>query len=103
MNKCRHALLVALACAPVSAQPAGAAAAGFDLTRPEIVEFVNEVVSRDGLSRTQVRSLLKEAQPQPKIIEIMNRPIERVAPWWEYRDRFLSAERISEGVRFWFD
>jgi membrane-bound lytic murein transglycosylase B len=26
-----------------------------------------------------------------------------VAPWWEYRDHFLTAERISEGTGFWLD
>jgi membrane-bound lytic murein transglycosylase B len=103
LNNCRYSLLAALACAPAGAQPAAAAAAGFDLQRPEIVEFVNEVVSRDGLNRKDVRALLKEAQPQPKIIETMNRPIEKVAPWWEYRDHFLTAERISEGTSFWLD
>jgi len=103
LNKCRYSLLAALACAPAGAQPAAAAAAGFDLQRPEIVEFVNEVASRDGLNRKDVRALLKEAQPQPKIIETMTRPIEKVAPWWEYRDHFLSAERISEGTSFWLD
>jgi membrane-bound lytic murein transglycosylase B len=102
-NKCRYSLLAALVCAPAGAQPADAAAAGFDLQRPEIVEFVNEVVSRDGLNRKDVRALLKEAQPQPKIIETMNRPIEKVAPWWEYRDHFLTSERIHEGTSFWLD
>ena len=103
LNNCRYSLLAALACAPAGAQPADAAAAGFDLQRPEIVEFVNEVVSRDGLNRKDVRALLKEAQPQPKIIETMNRPIEKVAPWWEYRDHFLTPERIREGTSFWLD
>jgi peptidoglycan lytic transglycosylase B len=103
LNKCRYLLLAALACAPAGAQPEDAVAGGFDLQRPEIIEFVNEVVSRDGLNRKDVRALLKEAQPQPKIIEIMNRPLERVAPWWEYRDHFMSAERISEGTAFWLD
>jgi peptidoglycan lytic transglycosylase B len=103
LNKCRYLLLAALACAPAGAQPEDAVAGGFDLQRPEIIEFVNEVVSRDGLNRKDVRALLKEAQPQPKIIEIMNRPIEKVAPWWEYRDHFMSAERISEGTGFWLD
>ncbi len=102
-NQCRFSLLAALACTPAGAQPADAAAGGFDLQRPEIVEFVNDVVSRDGLNRKDVRALLKEAQPQPKIIDIMNRPIERVAPWWEYRDHFLTAERINEGTGFWLD
>jgi membrane-bound lytic murein transglycosylase B len=103
LNNCRYSLLAALACAPAGAQPADVAAAGFDLQRPEIVEFVNEVVSHDGLNRKDVRALLKEAQPQPKIIETMTRPIEKVAPWWEYRDHFLSAERIREGTSFWLD
>jgi len=102
-HHCRYSLLAALACAPAGAQPVEAAAAGFDLQRPEIVEFVNEVVSRDGLNRKDVRALLKEAQPQPKIIEAMNRPIEKAAPWWEYREHFLSAERIREGTSFWLD
>ena len=101
LNQCRYSLLAALACAPVGAQPADAA--GFDLQRPEIVEFVNEVVSRDGLNRKDVRALLKEAQPQPKIIEAMNRPIEKAAPWWEYREHFLTPERIREGTSFWLD
>src|SRR5207253_2749398 len=70
---------------------------------PEIAEFVDRVVSHHGLNRQEVRAILKEAQPQPKIIEIMNRPIERVAPWWEYREHFLSEERISEGAHFWLD
>jgi len=103
LNKCRNFLLAALACAPAGAQPDDAAAGGFDLQRPEIIEFVNDVVSRDGLNRKDVRALLKEAQPQPKILETMNRPIEKVAPWWEYRDRFLTRDRISDGVRFWLD
>jgi len=103
LDRCRYLLLAALACTPAGAQPQDAVAGGFDLQRPEIIEFVNDVVSRDGLSRKDVRALLKEAQPQPKIIEIMTRPIEKVAPWWEYREHFLTEERISEGVHFWLD
>jgi membrane-bound lytic murein transglycosylase B len=76
-------------------------AAPFDLKRPEIATFVDEVVHRDGLSRRQVKRLLKKAQPQPRIIEIMTRPLEKVSPWWEYRDHFLTEERINDGVQFW--
>ena len=76
---------------------------GFDLNRPEIVAFVNDVAEHDGLKRNEVRKILKEAQPQPKIIDIMNRPLEKVAPWYEYRERFVNAERINDGVQFWTD
>ena len=89
---------------PVLAAPAPAVPAipePFDLKRPEIKTFVDEVVHRDGLSRRQVKRLLKEAQPQAKIIDIMTRPLEKVSPWWEYREHFLTEERISDGVQFW--
>jgi len=96
--------VLVLACAQVAAQPAAAPVGQrFDPNRPEIVAFVNEVVRADGLDRRQVRQLLKQAQPQPKIIEIMNRPLEKVSPWWEYREHFVTEERISDGVQFWHE
>jgi membrane-bound lytic murein transglycosylase B len=75
----------------------------FDLKRPEIVSFVNEVVARDALKRKKVLALLAKAEPQPQIIELMTRPAEKVTPWWEYHDRFLTPERIDLGVQFWTD
>jgi membrane-bound lytic murein transglycosylase B len=96
-------LVLACACAPAFAQPQTPPAAGFDVKRPEIAHFINEVAERDGLSRHELRVLLRQAQPQPKILDLMNRPIEKVAPWWEYRERFLTSERITLGALFWID
>ena len=31
----------------------------------------------------------------------MSRPAERVVPWFEYRNIFMTEERIAAGVRFW--
>jgi membrane-bound lytic murein transglycosylase B len=111
LNTCRHLLAAALLgvlpaallAVPARAQAAAESAAGFDLERPEIVQFVDEVASRDGFSHGELRRLLREAQPQPKILDIMTRPIEHVAPWWEYHDRFVTPERIEQGAQFWFD
>jgi membrane-bound lytic murein transglycosylase B len=75
----------------------------FDLKRPEIVAFVNDVVARNQLKKRQVIALLRKAEPQPKIIEAMTRPAEKVTPWWEYHDRFLTEERISQGAQFYAD
>ncbi len=101
MHASRLTLLCLILSGPVLAQPVTAAA--FDLKRPDIVAFVNDVARRDGMSKKELRALIKAAQPQPKVIEIMNRPLEKAAPWWEYRDHFLTAERIDEGVQFWSD
>jgi membrane-bound lytic murein transglycosylase B len=105
LNKCLAVFVavLALACARVSAQAQAAPEPGFDVKRPEIAHFINEVAERDGFSRHELRTLLKQAQPQQKILDLMNRPIEKVAPWWEYRERFLTDERISLGAQFWAD
>ena len=33
----------------------------------------------------------------------MTRPAEKVTPWWEYHEHFLTPERIDLGVQFWAD
>ena len=103
MNSCRLLLLTLLSCAPALAQPANspALAPRVDLHRPEIAAFITEVTQRDGLKRKDVQRLLKQARPQPKIIDMMNRPIEKVSPWWEYREHFVNPERVGDGAQFW--
>jgi membrane-bound lytic murein transglycosylase B len=86
-----------------SAPAAHAAISGFDLKRPEIRSFVREVSRRDALSRRGVLRLLARAHPQPQIIDLMNRPAERVLEWWEYRQLFLTEKRIDQGVQFWLE
>ncbi len=75
--------------------------APFDLGRRDIQSFVDEVSVRNGIPRADLLALLGQAVAQPKIIEAMTRPAERVSPWWEYRARFLTEQRIREGVDFW--
>jgi membrane-bound lytic murein transglycosylase B len=88
---------------PASPAPAEVTAAPFDVHRPEIAQWVDEVVSHDGWSRKSVVALLAQAQPQPKVLDIMGRPLEKVAPWWEYRERFMTPERVEKGVQLWLD
>jgi len=88
---------------PASAYPARADGAGFDLTRPEIRRFASELAKRDAVTRRGILKLLAKAQPQPKIIEMMNRPAERVLEWWEYRQLFVTEKRVAEGVQFWLE
>ncbi|HEY1491318.1 MAG TPA: lytic murein transglycosylase B [Steroidobacteraceae bacterium] len=99
MKAPRLLLLAAVLSAPLLAQ--ALASESFDLKRPEIVAFIDEVSARNGMTRRQVRALIKAAQPQPKIIEAMEKPAEKVSPWWQYREHFVTAERITEGVQFW--
>jgi membrane-bound lytic murein transglycosylase B len=85
---------------PVSAQTA-LTTTGFDLDREEIRTFIDEVSKRNDIDKGSLRKLIAKAEPQPKIIELMNKPAERVLAWWEYRSRFITEKRIADGVRFW--
>jgi membrane-bound lytic murein transglycosylase B len=75
----------------------------FDLARPEIKTFIEDVARRNSLNKRDLRKLLAKAQPQPKIIEMITKPAERVSPWWEYRERFMTEERIALGAQLWLD
>ncbi len=98
------AALAACIVALAAGVPAARADIGrFDLRRPEIRRFVREVARRDSLSRRRILRLLARARPQPQIIERMSRPAERALEWWEYRQIFVTGERIAEGVTFWRD
>ena len=95
--------------APVPALPPAAAPAPaqpiiehgrFDLSRPEIQSFIDQLVSQ-GLDRGQVTVVLGAAEAQPKIIEAMERPAEKTLQWWEYRARMLTPLRIDGGAQLW--
>ena len=72
----------------------------FDLDRPEIRQFVENTAAEQKMQPLDVYRLLAKAEPQPKIIELISKPAEKVAPWWQYRDRFLTEQRINEGAQF---
>jgi membrane-bound lytic murein transglycosylase B len=74
--------------------------ARFDLKRAEITEFIDARV-KQGANRDQLLTILGAAEPQPKIIDAMNRPAEKVMQWWEYRARFMTDERVDAGVKLW--
>ncbi len=72
----------------------------FDLERADISAFVEHMVTL-GMSRDAVNAVLAKAEPQPKIIDAMNKPAEKSLAWWEYRARFLDNARIDAGARLW--
>ena len=72
----------------------------FDLDRPEIRAFVEATATAQKMEALDVYRLLAKAEPQPKILEAMSRPAERVSPWYEYRARFMTEQRIAEGAQF---
>ena len=90
-----------LAAALLSQLPFSVPAVALDGKREDVRAFVDEVTARNGLDRAWVEEMLDQAALQPRIIELMTRPAERTKPWHEYRDHFITEERIAAGVAFW--
>lgn len=76
---------------------------GLDLARPEVKAFIDGVAERNSIKRSDVAHLLAHAIYQQKIIDRVSQPAEHVLEWWEYRERFLTEKRITDGVNFWLE
>jgi membrane-bound lytic murein transglycosylase B len=87
--------LLAISPAPPAAEP------GLDVAREDVQRFVDSMVQEHGFDATALTALLREAQPQPRILDLIAKPAERTLAWWEYRARFLTEERIDGGVKVW--
>lgn len=77
------------------------AALGQDVDGKARSAFISKMVEQHGFDRAELTELLDAAVIDQKILETMARPAERVVPWFEYRNIFLTEERIAAGVRFW--
>ena len=71
-----------------------------DTGRAAVRAFVNELASEHGFERGYVETLLSDGQSQEKILDAMRRPAEKTKPWHEYREIFITAERIEAGRAF---
>jgi membrane-bound lytic murein transglycosylase B len=73
----------------------------FNLKRPEIAKFIADFSAANQQDPEAVRAVLAQAVSQPKIIEAMSKPAEKALPWWQYRARFITPERIEAGAALW--
>ena len=64
-------------------------------------EFIDQMVSKYGFSRTEVTRTLYQAHLQKRILEAISRPAEKRLNWSEYRNIFLTESRIQGGVSYW--
>jgi membrane-bound lytic murein transglycosylase B len=87
-------LALALAVAAPAASP-------LDLEREDVRAFAADMKARHGFDAAWLEGVLADAASQPRIIEMMSKPAEKVMPWHAYRKHFLTDERITAGVAFW--
>ncbi len=73
----------------------------FDSNRPEVRAFIDETAAQFDLDKKEIGALLAQAETKQPILDAISRPAERVVPWFEYRERFLTERRIQQGTEFW--
>lgn len=69
--------------------------------RPEVSQFVDEMVRDHDFKRDDLAKVMAKAEKQQSILDAISRPAERTVPWFEYRERFLTQKRIAQGNEFW--
>ncbi len=72
-----------------------------DRSRQEVKAFIEDTAAEFNLDKKEIGDLLAQAETKQAILDAISRPAERVVPWFEYRDRFLTERRIQQGADFW--
>jgi membrane-bound lytic murein transglycosylase B len=76
-------------------------AVALDRSREDVKSFIEDTAAEFNLDKKEIADLLGQAETKQAIIDAISRPAERVVPWFEYRDRFLTERRIQQGADFW--
>jgi len=71
------------------------------LQRAEFNAFIDMMQQQHHLDKNKLQSVFKQVAIRQDIIDLITRPAEKVKPWYEYKQIFLTSRRIDEGVVFW--
>ena len=80
---------------------ADAPALALDTSRDSVRDFIGRMSEKHGFSVDTLTAVLAQAQSQQTILDAMAKPAEKTFPWYRYRERFVTEQRIAEGVAFW--
>lgn len=76
---------------------------GIDVSRPEVKAFIDKMTTDHSWKRSDIEAIIDDAATQQPILDAIAKPAERVIPWFEYRERFLTDKRIRKGLAFAHD
>jgi membrane-bound lytic murein transglycosylase B len=80
-----------------------ATAQAVDLEQPEVQSFIDAMVDEHDFDREELRDVLGAAEVKQSILDAIARPAEKTKTWAEYREHFLTSERIDAGTAFWIE
>lgn len=65
-----------------------------------VQSFVDEMSVKHGFERTELMNIMRRIKFQTSIIKAISKPAES-KPWHEYKEIFLTTDRIDGGLSFW--
>jgi membrane-bound lytic murein transglycosylase B len=69
--------------------------------RPEVREFIRDMVERHGFTERELVALFSKAKRQPEILSAIRPPVSpRQRSWLNYRPIFVNDRHIAEGMKF---
>jgi len=77
------------------------AANALDVERSDVRQFIDTMVEKHGYDRDDLVAMLEKAESQEAILTAISKPAEKTLTWQEYRNIFLTPERIKAGADFW--
>ena len=78
-------------------------ALAIDLDQPEVTAFIDAMVEQHDFDREELRDTLGAAELKQSILDAIARPAEKTKSWAEYREIFITPERIEAGAKFWIE
>jgi membrane-bound lytic murein transglycosylase B len=72
-----------------------------DTRQPSVRNFIERMNEEHGFAKDELDAVLGRAEIQQTVLDAMQRPAERALLWHEYRTRFITPQRIAEGLAFW--
>ncbi|MCY3838013.1 MAG: lytic murein transglycosylase B [Gammaproteobacteria bacterium] len=69
-------------------------------TRAEVVDYINGLVTGHGFGREWLVDVFEGAEKSDDVIRKISKPPEKALAWHEYREIFLTQQRIDAGAEF---
>ena len=76
-------------------------AGAIDVRKDAVRAFIDEMVREHEFDRAALEKMLKNAERKQSILDAISRPAEKTLSWAEYRQIFITPERIQAGAEFW--
>lgn len=92
----RRGVLLALLLATLPLSACG----GLVAERPEIGDFIDEMVHKHAFERPALVALFNQVKLRPRVVTAAASPAER-EPFFKYRKRFVNEQRIAAGADYW--